>query len=239
MPHTQWRPPSISLLNDPAELLAQHAPGPFSESDMSGSLYDLGVPFPIWDDQPDRIEASARSAALMGSQVHAAIARLAPLVALIGEDDLMIEAAITSLVKDRRNGNLRRARAHATGLVRHYLRVFLPTGGVFAGSEVPAAGGRADLLWSHPSGFFYDEVKTTTLPTPITPEVLNQIGRYVDAGNERFGTRFAGVRLITLRQTSAALFLSPVGELSPLSTSPLAPTALGVAAYQAGGRDSA
>ena len=24
MPHTQWRPPSISLLNDPAELLAQH-----------------------------------------------------------------------------------------------------------------------------------------------------------------------------------------------------------------------
>lgn len=160
----------VSLVHDPQELLVRYAPTDPTDGGpaMSGSLYDLGLPYPIWDTRPSPAEASARSATRQGAQVHAAVARHAPLVALVGEDDDVIEAAVTALVVGRENGNVRRARVRVSLLVRQYLRVFLPHGGVFAGSEVPASGGRADLLWAHPVGYFYDEIKTVTGPDPLT-----------------------------------------------------------------------
>ncbi len=201
---------------------------------MSGSLYDLGVPYPIWDDRPSPAEASARSAARQGAQVHAVIARLAPLVPLVGDDDLMIEAAVSAFVVGRENGNLRRARVRVSLLVRQYLRVFLPRAAVFAGSEVPAGGGRADLLWAHPVGYFYDEVKTTTDPDPLSPATVEQVSRYAAAGRARFGPRFVGVRLVTLGRERDAAFMDPTGALTPLSVSPLAPTALAETALAVG-----
>ncbi len=233
MPHTQWRPPPISLLRDPAAVLASHE-GRDSNGEggpaMTSSLYDLGIPYPIWPAGPTPAEASARAATRQGRQVHAAVARLAPLVPFIGEDDEAIEGAVASIVTGRENGNLRRARIRVSGLVRQYLRVFLPDGGVFAGSEVPAGGGRADLLWAHRVGYFFDEIKTRRSPDPLTPDVLAQVDRYRQAGEARFGPRFAGVRLITLGDQSAALALAPDGVVKKLVDTPLSPAALSAAA---------
>lgn len=216
----------VSLVRDPQELLARHGP-PDDGTAMSGSLYDLGIPYPIWDSQHSPAEASARTAARQGRQVHATIARLAPLIPYTGEDDEPIEAAVSVFVAGRENGNLRRARIRVSGLVRQYLRVYLPQSATFQGSEVAARGGRADLHWSHPAvGWFYDELKTTQGHDPLTTAVLAQADRYLDAGIDWFADSFAGVRLITLGQRAGTRIVRPTGEVAPLFGSELDPANL-------------
>lgn len=68
------------------------------------------------------------------------------------------------------------------------LRLYLPLTATFQGSELPAGGGRADLLWSPPVGWFYDELKTVQGPDRVTGSVLTQVDSYVDAGIDQFGT---------------------------------------------------
>lgn len=216
----------LSLVHDPQELLTQYGP-PDDGTAVNGSVYDLGIPYPIWDNQPSPAEASARTAARQGRQVHATIARLAPLIPYTGEDDELIEAAVAVFVDGRENGNLRRARIRVSGLVRQYLRMYLPQTAAFQGSEVPARGGRADLLWSHPdAGWFYDELKTTQAHDPLTAAVLAQVDRYVDAGIDCFGDSFTGVRLITLGQRAESRIIRPTGEIAPLFGSELDPANL-------------
>lgn len=216
----------VSLVHDPQELLTLHGP-PDDGTAMNGSLYDLGIPYPIWDNKPSPAQASARTATRQGRQVHATIARLAPLIPYTGEDDELIEAAVAVFVAGRENGNLRRARIRVSGLVRQYLRLYLPHTASFQGSEVPARGGRADLLWSHPvAGWFYDELRTTQGYDPFTAAVLAQVDRYVDAGIDCFGDSFTGVRLITLGQRSESRIIRPTGEVAPLFGSELDPANL-------------
>lgn len=163
MPHAQLRP-HLSLVADPAELLRilpRYARG----DDVNEPMFDLGIPYPIWPTKPSPAEASARTATRQGRQVNSIIARLAHL-APHADDDLIIEATVTAVVTGRENGNLPRARARVSSLVRQYLRMFLPYAATLTGTEVATGKGRADLLWSHlRAGTFYDEVKTGRSPS--------------------------------------------------------------------------
>lgn len=230
MPHTQWRPPHISLLRDPSELLrlyGDHA----SEDPMKSSSLNLGLPAPIWPSKQELTpsERSQRAAQRQGIQVHAVIGRIAEKAqgASLDELDKLVTEALTEVVVGRENGNLRRARTRVSGLIHQYVRIFLPPPGVeFHGSEVPITGGRADLLWWHPSqGWFFDEVKTFRFGTDDDFEYRSQVIKYLAAGRALSG-EFAGVRLIALGNTKACRLYTPDGLTGPLTDSVLAPDSI-------------
>jgi hypothetical protein len=118
--------------------------------------------------------------------------------------------------------------ATATGA---YLRQWRPGAlCVFDGSEVNLETGRIDLMWRHRTvGVFFDEVKTVRAPRMDreSPEV-RQAARYAFEGRDRFGSEFAGVRLIPILVPSRAKFVSvePLVVL-PLGGSPLCSGSLG------------
>lgn len=189
------------------------------------SMYDIGAPAPIWTPRPAASEDAA--ARRVGVHVHRVIAEIAP--ALVDPDadaHALIREAVSRIVRGRGLGRVGRAQLTVSGLAHQYVRGFLPAA-AFVAAEIPAAGGRADLLWRHPTaGWFYDEIKTTTHPVESDERLVLQLDRYRRAGLMQFGREFAGVRLIPLGNSTRAIRVLPSGQHEPLLTSPLAPVRL-------------
>lgn len=230
MSRTQWRPPPTGVLRDPSHLLrlfGDHT----TDDPVSARTLSLGLPYPIWPakDQPTPSQRSQQSARRQGTQVHAAIGRIAPRAqgADLATLDELVTSALADVVTGRENGNLRRARTRVSGLVHQYARVFLPPPHTeFHGTEVPVPGGRADLLWWHPRhGWFFDEVKTFRFAGEEDDGYRAQIAKYLAAGRSLDGA-FAGVRLIALGNTSDSRLHLPDGLAIPLFDSYLSPAGL-------------
>lgn len=103
-----------------------------------------------------------------------------------------------------------------------YLEVFQPGGSWrFIDSEVALGGGRADLVFEHESGVvLVDEIKLG-IGRGGQVMVSKQVARYVVGGRDRWGDRFAGVRLVALSEPRRSRFYKPDAAYSV----PLAETA--------------
>lgn len=230
MRRTQWRPPPVSLLRDPSDLLRLYG-DPASEPPVTARTVSLGLPTPIWPskEQPTPSQVSQQAATRQGMYVHATIGMIANDAqgASLDTLDRLVSDALRVVVVGRENGNLPRARARMSGLVHQYARVFLPPPGTeFHGTEVPVPGGRADLLWWHPvHGWFFDEVKTFRFAGEDDLDYRAQVTKYLTAG-ENLDGNFAGVWLISLGNTLASRLYTPDGLVIPLLDSPLAPQQL-------------
>lgn len=221
MPRTDTAPATCDL-NEAVRWYVNRA----VDSGPGVSMYDIGVPVPIW---PSRSPASEDAAARrVGMHVHKVIADIAPTLGADGVDaHAVIRDAVSRIVRGRDVGRMGRVQLTVSGLAHQYVRAFLPSAATFVASEIPAAGGRADLLWNHPdTGWFYDEIKTTTHPVNSDERLLVQLDRYRRAGLVQFGREFAGVRLVPLGNSTRAVLVRPDGEHEQLATSLLSPARL-------------
>lgn len=109
-----------------------------------------------------------------------------------------------------------------------YLRQMMPPAGwQCLGAEIEtAAGGRIDLVWRGPGDesaalVLFDELKAQSIPTSqlLRGPAAAQLDRYLAAGRTRFGARFIGVRLISLRHPADSLLLRADGAVQPLGES--------------------
>lgn len=92
---------------------------------------------------------------------------------------------------------------------------------MFIGAEVPLGTGRVDLVWETTGGgpVVIDEVKMAGFADQVDdPDAIAQVTRYCDAAVERFGDRFAGVRLLPLAAPGRALWCPPTGPRVPLES---------------------
>lgn len=122
-------------------------------------------------------------------------------------------------------GNLAKARAQVTSLACAYLHRYAPgTDAEYLGAEIPFDGGRVDLVWSIPGlGVVIDELKTTAwVRLNVDAAMLAQPQRYREFGVQQWGTRFAGVRFLPLRNPGEARFITPDGVVHRLDGSPAA-----------------
>ena len=106
-----------------------------------------------------------------------------------------------------------------TALAARYARTYLPDErAVFIGAEEPIARGRADLAWFHPDwGYWFDELKTArNVDATLSPLTQAQVFKYLDAGLDRWGTEFFGVRLLFLGNEHRSLVLDASGDWRPL-----------------------
>lgn len=102
------------------------------------------------------------------------------------------------------------ARQRVAGLAAVYYRNFLPPADwVFLGAELPLRGGRVDLAWELPDRrVIVDELKAVGYSDRLLlPETRVQVERYLAAGAERWGGRFAGMRLIALGAPYHSLYV--------------------------------
>lgn len=169
----------------------------------------------------------------IGVVTHAIVQMLAPHIAdipavLIPEKVLDVASALVSIpgVSERRA-----LITTASGNACVYLRRLAPIDWDLLGCEFPVAeGSRVDLAYRHPvdGRVFFDEIKTTKvgLSRP-TPEHLAQCDRYRAAGLDKFGNRFAGVRLLYLGALNASRLITPTGDpthIAPTRQQPLGHT---------------
>ena len=88
-----------------------------------------------------------------------------------------------------------------------YLQRCRPVGWSMVGTEVPLGPAVADVVWTNSDGVLVvDEVKTGAA-SPSDPRVADQLMRLADGAGERFGDRFAGVRLVPLPRPTSTAFL--------------------------------
>jgi hypothetical protein len=122
-------------------------------------------------------------------------------------------------------GNLAKARAQITSLACAYLHRYAPGADAeYLGAEIPFNGGRVDLVWSIPGlGIVIDELKTTQwVRLNVDAAMLAQPQRYREFGAEKWGSDFAGVRFLPLRNPGEARFINADGTVHRLDTSPAA-----------------
>lgn len=122
-------------------------------------------------------------------------------------------------------GNLAKARAQITSLACAYLHRYAPgPDAEYLGAEIPFKGGRVDLVWSVPGlGVVIDELKTTAwVRLSVDATMLAQPQRYRKFGAEKWGSGFAGVRFLPLRNPGEARFISADGSVHRLGASPAA-----------------
>ncbi|MBE7325287.1 hypothetical protein IEQ44_11540 [Nocardioides sp. Y6] len=170
----------------------------------------------------DRSSYDAR----IGSIVHGVIATVARTCQLLGfvERGDVVQEAVAAQTLGRDLGRGDKARLRVTGLVCQYLDLYLPPAdATFVGAELRLENGRVDLAWKHPKhGVFFDELKTWRHDKDaLDADTLAQMERYLDAGSTRYSERFSGVRLITLGNRRAALWLRPDGQIDALAGSAL------------------
>ena len=211
---------------------------------MTASLSDLfglaGVPVAVHPKtgRGDKPRQTARDwDRRIGVLVHRVVAELVPLTrdaSGVAVGDLATEVA-ARLVKERSLGNLAKARGRVAGMASLYAQRLAPPASTrFLGSEVPApargVAGRVDLAWEHPvHGVFYDEIKAwQQVLVVMDDDTTAQVHRYLDAGLDEHGGRFAGVRLLTLSAVPRSLFIDRQGTLHTLAESLLSPDALRV-----------
>lgn len=122
-------------------------------------------------------------------------------------------------------GNLAKARAQITSLACAYLHRYAPGAQAeYLGAEIPFDGGRVDLVWSIPGlGVVIDELKTTAwVRLNVDAAMLAQPQRYRQFGAEKWGSGFAGVRFLPLRNPGEARFITADGTVYRLDDSPAA-----------------
>ncbi|SOC50404.1 hypothetical protein SAMN05660748_3152 [Blastococcus aggregatus] len=133
---------------------------------------------------------------------------------------------VNSAARDTRVfGNLAKARAQITSLACAYLHRYAPDADAdYLGAEIPFDGGRVDLVWSIPGlGVVIDELKTTAwVRLNVDASMLAQPQRYREFGVQKWGSGFAGVRFLPLRNPGEARFISADGEVHRLTDSPAA-----------------
>ncbi|GAB4076409.1 hypothetical protein [Nostocoides australiense] len=202
------------------------------------SLFDIGLPVLPTKDDPDRAPddlpwtvQQLRTAQRQGTQVHEIIAAVAGTNDLATDPIATIRDAAKTIVTGRANGRVAQARLRVTGLAVQYAQLFLPANATLIATErQPVTGGRADLLWLHPTvGYFYDEVKTHRLTPRVEEAALKQMTTYRTAGVTELHTHFAGVRLICLGNARSSLLMTKDGEIVALHESALSPAALRIA----------
>lgn len=170
----------------------------------------------------DRVSYDARIGTIVHS-VIGAVAGASQVLGLVERGDLVRET-IQEHTLGRDLGRGDKTRLRVTGLVCQYLDIYLPPAGTaFVGAELSVTNGRVDLAWKHPHyGTFFDEVKTWRHDKDtLDSDTLAQIERYLDAGLAAHGNRFSGVRLVTLGNRRASLWLRPDGQITPLAGSRL------------------
>lgn len=190
-----------------------------------------GLPTPIYADESTQTGARRTWDSKVGTLTHTVAARLAGAAQSLDAHALRASIAetVAATVTDRSLGRLDRARIRVTGMVTQYLAEFVPPiPTVFLGAELAAGTGRVDLAWDHPTaGVFFDEIKTWRHVQPsLDEETWTQVHRYLDAGIDTFGDRFAGVRVITLSHLRSCVWISPEGLLEALNNAPLDPRTL-------------
>lgn len=130
----------------------------------------------------------------------------------------VVFADAVQIVKDmpfygrRRPGPQRLATLTAVGL-----ELIPPIAWTLIGSELQCQPGRVDLAWEAPPEFqpapgvvIFDELKAGAMPGHLrTGEVTEQVERYVRFGQQAFGARFAGVRLVALSLPGSSVFYRP------------------------------
>lgn len=173
-------------------------------------------------DRSDQVDS------LVGLMTHRLVAELVPLAQGLDSYDVArltlnrVGAVIaTARTLPRKRAARQRVASHANA----YLRVAMPPApAVYLGAEVALGSGRVDLLWEHPTvGIFVDELKTWrwrrgSMDTATTV----QVRAYAEAGTERWGDRFAGVRVLPLSALDESMYMAPRGlRMRPLAGSPL------------------
>lgn len=187
-------------------------------------LSALGTPLPIWDDSDTPTRHSRAYDIRVGSLTHAVLGETVPLVQGLSLIDAapLIQAAIHRLISVP--GRLAAARVRIAGMSAVYVRDYLPPRPTaFLGAETAVGRGRVDLCWNDPNlGVFFDEIKTfRQTPTHLDRPTAAQIDRYLEAGRQSYGDRFAGVRLLTLANRHASKHVTPDGSFMPLAESRL------------------
>lgn len=172
--------------------------------------------------------AVSQQGALVG-QVIADLARQRRPVAT--NDGAAILRAVDRVLAGRKNRRaLTGARQAIALFAAGYLRKMMPPAGwQCLGAEVETTGGgRIDLVWRAPDSesealVLFDELKAQSIPTRLLVSGPNaaQLDRYLAAGRDRFGARFIGVRLISLRHPADSLLLRADGSVERLSESAL------------------
>lgn len=97
-------------------------------------------------------------------------------------------------------------RFRCSSAVSTYLLRCRPVDWSLIGLEVTVGSAVADLIWEHASGrVVIDEVKSGA-PSPTGTATAEQVCRLAWGGAERFGERFAGVRLVPIASPSTMSF---------------------------------
>ena len=197
------------------------------------SFAAAGLPTPLYSGAPVATYDGTAWDARVGILTHKVVGDVASQAQWGGPSQYpaLVREAVGRIVKDKTLGRLDRARTRVTGLTSQYLREFLPPPRAqFLGTEFAAGKGRVDLAWQDPElGVWFDELKTWRhAQVGLDDATWRQVRRYLDAGTTTYGDNFAGLRLLTLGNLRACVFISRQGLIEDLTASVLAPTSLQV-----------
>lgn len=129
--------------------------------------------------------------------------------------EVLLEATNAVFTERPMRRQAKAGRQRVAGLAAVYYRNFLPPAGwTLLGAELPLGSGRVDLAWELPDArVVVDELKAIGYSDRLlVAETRAQVERYLDAGCERWGERFAGVRLIALGAPYYSLYLPNLRE---------------------------
>lgn len=131
------------------------------------------------------------------------------------QEDLFAAVAASELVTKRVATYRQVAKQRLLTAISLYYRHFLPDGRWrFFARELAVEGGRLDLVWrSAGRRILADELKTGW---PRDPEergnLESQLERQLAGAGKRFGSSFAGIRILLLGAPARSFLLRPDGE---------------------------
>lgn len=176
----------------------------------------------------ERIDSAAPTfSAEVGVRVGLVIANLAATNRRnLGYDlgEVLLAATNDVFAQHPMRGRARAGRQRVAGLAAVYYRNFLPPADwTFLGAELALGTGRVDLAWELPDErVIIDELKAVGYSEGLlVPETRAQVERYLTAGAERWGERFAGVRLIALGAPYHSLYVPNIRERVALADTDL------------------
>lgn len=169
------------------------------------------------------VETAPTFAAEVGTRVGLVIAELASnsrrnLGYHLGE--VVLEATNAVFVERPMHRQPKAGRQRVAGLAAVYYRLFLPpVEWTLLGAEMALGDGRVDLAWQLPDQrVLVDELKAIGYGDRLlTSDTRAQVTRYLEAGTERWGEGFSGVRLIALAAPYHSIFLPNVRERADLA----------------------
>lgn len=177
----------------------------------------------------------------VGLVTHATVAILAPALPILNRDELAerVMDVAGGLLSGGNHNRRRVLMLTAAGHAATYLRRFAPNEPwELLGCEFDTGSGVTDLAWRHvgTNVVFFDELKTHNRPqSRIASRVMTQVKKQSMGGQEQFGSRFGGVRLIPLgslhltslvRHDRKRLLLAPTPD-EPLRRAPAVPAVRG------------